>query len=89
MPRRGGRHLAVRDRAGAGADPGTRDGAGAPARGARSRPETRGTEAGRAARGHPGGVLLPEGARGVTSKGTPMVCSHKVGDPRLRWRSAG
>jgi hypothetical protein len=37
----------------------------------------------------PGAFCSPEGAHGVTSKGTPMVCSYKVGDPRLRWRSAG
>jgi len=35
----------------------------------------------------PGAFCSPEGARGVTSKGTPMVCSTKPGDPRARWRS--
>ena len=29
------------------------------------------------------------GSTGVTVKGTPMVCSVKVGDSRARWRSAG
>lgn len=35
----------------------------------------------------PGAFCSPEGARGVTSKGTPMVCSKKPGDIRARWRS--
>lgn len=35
----------------------------------------------------PGAFCSPEGARGVTSKGTPMVCSTKPGDIRARWRS--
>jgi hypothetical protein len=37
---------------------------------------------------HPGAFCSPEGATGVTSAGTPMVCSTKPGDSRARWRSA-
>ena len=36
----------------------------------------------------PGAFCSTEGAAGVTVKGTPMVCSTKVGDSRARWRSA-
>lgn len=34
----------------------------------------------------PGSFCAPEGARGVTVKGTPMVCSTKAGADRARWR---
>jgi hypothetical protein len=37
---------------------------------------------------HPGAFCSPQGATGVTSAGTPMVCSTKPGDSRARWRSA-
>ncbi|MCP2032169.1 hypothetical protein L1277_002268 [Okibacterium sp. HSC-33S16] len=37
---------------------------------------------------HPGSFCSSEGATGVTVKGTPMVCSYKAGDERLRWRAA-
>jgi hypothetical protein len=37
---------------------------------------------------HPGAFCSPEGATGVTSAGTPMVCSTKPGESRARWRSA-
>lgn len=36
---------------------------------------------------HPGAFCSAVGATGVTSKGTPMVCSTKPGDDRARWRS--
>jgi hypothetical protein len=36
---------------------------------------------------HPGAFCSTSGSRGVTSKGTAMVCSQKTGDPRLRWRA--
>jgi len=38
---------------------------------------------------HPGAFCAPVGATGVTTKGTPMVCSVKAGQDRARWRSAG
>ncbi|MEQ6897919.1 DUF1524 domain-containing protein [Microbacterium sp. KR10-403] len=38
---------------------------------------------------HPGAFCTPEGARGVTVKGTAMRCTLKGGDSRARWRSAG
>ena len=37
---------------------------------------------------HPGAFCSPVGAKGRTSKGTPMKCSRKAGDPRARWRKA-
>jgi outer membrane biosynthesis protein TonB len=37
---------------------------------------------------HPGAFCSPVGARGVTSKGTPMRCTLKSGEPRARWRAA-
>jgi hypothetical protein len=37
---------------------------------------------------HPGSFCSTEGARGVTSAGTPMVCKPSAKDPRLRWRKA-
>lgn len=37
---------------------------------------------------HPGAYCSSAGARGVTVKGTPMVCKTKPGDARLRWRAA-
>jgi hypothetical protein len=37
---------------------------------------------------HPGAFCAPRGARGVTSKGTPMVCKPSATDPRNRWRKA-
>jgi hypothetical protein len=37
---------------------------------------------------HAGAFCSPEGARGVTSTGTPMVCSKKAGDTRARWHKA-
>jgi hypothetical protein len=37
---------------------------------------------------HAGAFCSPEGATGVTSTGTPMVCSIKAGDTRARWRKA-
>ncbi|MFG1842853.1 hypothetical protein ACGFH8_31005 [Micromonospora sp. NPDC049175] len=37
---------------------------------------------------HPGAFCAPEGARGVTSKGTPMRCTRKAGEERARWRAA-
>ncbi|UUT34535.1 HNH endonuclease family protein [Microbacterium elymi] len=36
---------------------------------------------------HPGSFCAPIGAHGVTTKGTPMVCSVKAGQTRARWRS--
>lgn len=36
---------------------------------------------------HPGAFCSPEGAIGVTSAGTPMVCKTTVTDDRARWRS--
>ena len=38
---------------------------------------------------HPGAFCAPVDSTGVTSRGTPMVCSTKPGDPRARWRSGG
>jgi hypothetical protein len=38
---------------------------------------------------HPGSFCSSEGALGYTKAGTLMRCSYKVGDSRLRWRSAG
>jgi hypothetical protein len=38
---------------------------------------------------HPGAYCSPEGATGVTSGGTPMVCRTSATDTRDRWRSAG
>ncbi len=35
---------------------------------------------------HPGSFCSPAGARGVTVKGTSMVCSSKPGDSRARWQ---
>jgi micrococcal nuclease len=35
---------------------------------------------------HPGSFCRPQGARGVTTRGTPMVCAP-ARDGRLRWRS--
>ncbi|HET8599208.1 MAG TPA: HNH endonuclease family protein, partial [Segeticoccus sp.] len=37
---------------------------------------------------HPGAFCAPEGARGVTTKGTPMRCTRKPGEDRARWRSS-
>lgn len=36
---------------------------------------------------HSGAYCRTSGARWVTATGTPMVCSLKAPDPRLRWRS--
>lgn len=36
---------------------------------------------------HPGAFCSPEGATGVTSKGTPMICKTTATDSRARWRS--
>jgi len=38
---------------------------------------------------HPGAFCTPEGARGITTKGTAMRCTLKSGEARARWRSAG
>ena len=38
---------------------------------------------------HPGSYCTPEGARGVTTKGTAMRCTLGSGESRVRWRSAG
>jgi hypothetical protein len=35
---------------------------------------------------HPGAFCAPEGAHGVTSRGTPMTCTTSATDPRARWR---
>ena len=35
---------------------------------------------------HPGAYCSPEGATGVTDRGTPMTCSARTGDDRARWR---
>lgn len=35
---------------------------------------------------HPGAFCSPAGARGVTDRGTPMVCSVKAGADQARWR---
>jgi outer membrane biosynthesis protein TonB len=37
---------------------------------------------------HPGAFCSPVGAKGFTSKGTPMRCTLKAGDSRARWRAA-
>ena len=37
---------------------------------------------------HPGAFCSEAGARGVTTRGTPMICKTTVTDSRLRWRSA-
>jgi hypothetical protein len=37
---------------------------------------------------HPGAFCADAGARGVTAKGTPMICKTTATDSRLRWRSA-
>ena len=37
---------------------------------------------------HPGAFCSDAGARGVTTRGTPMICKTTVTDSRLRWRSA-
>lgn len=37
---------------------------------------------------HPGAFCSPEGAHGVTSKGTLMRCTKKSGEDRARWRKA-
>ncbi|WP_203963418.1 HNH endonuclease family protein [Actinocatenispora thailandica] len=37
---------------------------------------------------HPGAFCSPEGAVGITDRGTPMRCTSKNGD-QPRWRSAG
>jgi hypothetical protein len=37
---------------------------------------------------HPGAFCSVAGARGVTSKGTPMICKTTATDSRLRWRAA-
>jgi hypothetical protein len=37
---------------------------------------------------HPGAFCSAEGARGVTSKGVPMVCTTSPTDSRLRWRKS-
>lgn len=37
----------------------------------------------------PGAFCSPEGATGVTSAGTPMVCTTTATDSRARWRAAG
>jgi hypothetical protein len=37
---------------------------------------------------HPGAFCTPQGARGVTVKGTPMRCTTTATDSRARWRSA-
>lgn len=36
---------------------------------------------------HPGAYCSPDGARGQTSSGTPMVCKTTPSDSRDRWRS--
>ncbi|GAA2239114.1 hypothetical protein GCM10010430_20340 [Kitasatospora cystarginea] len=36
---------------------------------------------------HPGAFCSPEGATGITSKGTPMVCG-RTSDGRDRWHAA-
>jgi hypothetical protein len=38
---------------------------------------------------HPGAFCSPEGAKGVTSRGTPMTCKTTSTDSRARWRSSG
>jgi hypothetical protein len=38
---------------------------------------------------HPGAFCSPEGARGVTSDGTPMTCKTSATDARDRWRRSG
>ena len=38
---------------------------------------------------HPGAFCAPEGAHGVTSRGTPMTCKTSSTDTRARWRSSG
>jgi hypothetical protein len=37
---------------------------------------------------HPGAFCSDAGARGVTTRGTPMTCKTTASDSRLRWRSA-
>jgi hypothetical protein len=37
---------------------------------------------------HPGAFCAPEGARGVTDRGTPMTCKPSATDSRNRWRSS-
>ncbi|GAA0580878.1 hypothetical protein GCM10010172_77220 [Paractinoplanes ferrugineus] len=49
------------------------------------RPTTKAPTAGTV---HPGAFCSPEGARGVTSKGTAMRCTFKSGDKQPRWRAA-
>jgi Protein of unknown function (DUF1524) len=36
---------------------------------------------------HPGAFCSPQGATGVTSAGTPMVCTSTATDSRARWRA--
>ena len=36
---------------------------------------------------HPGALCTPEGATGVTAKGTAMQCTTTAQDPKARWRS--
>jgi len=36
---------------------------------------------------HPGAFCSPQGAHGVTSAGTPMICTTSLTDPRARWRA--
>ncbi|GAA2479912.1 hypothetical protein [Winogradskya humida] len=36
----------------------------------------------------PGAFCSPEGATGITRKGTPMICTRKPGEERARWRKA-
>ena len=37
---------------------------------------------------HPGAFCADAGARGITTKGTPMICKTTATDNRLRWRAA-
>ena len=37
---------------------------------------------------HPGSFCAPEGAHGVTTKGTSMRCTLKAGEDRARWRKS-
>ncbi len=37
---------------------------------------------------HPGAFCSPEGAHGVTSRGTPMTCKTSAADSRARWRKS-
>ncbi len=38
---------------------------------------------------HPGAFCSPDGAQGVTTRGTPMTCKTSPTDSRDRWRSSG